>query len=102
MRKPNYSHEKRQREIAKQKKREAKKLKKNERANANEEEVEDDGMEPAHIAAAKAAYKSNTGAGQILRSLARSKSNTDMMQPATRISIGFKISHLAVISIGPR
>jgi hypothetical protein len=38
LRKPNYSHEKRQREIAKQKKREAKKLKKNERANTNEEE----------------------------------------------------------------
>ena len=37
LRKPNYSHEKRQREIAKQKKREAKKLKKNERANADEE-----------------------------------------------------------------
>ena len=37
LRKPNYSHEKRQREIAKQKKREAKRRKKNERADVNEE-----------------------------------------------------------------
>ena len=34
MRKPNYSHEKRQKEIAKQKKREAKKLKKASEAEA--------------------------------------------------------------------
>ncbi len=37
MRKPNYSHEKRQRELAKQQKREAKRLKKSERTKSNEE-----------------------------------------------------------------
>jgi hypothetical protein len=41
LRKPNYSHEKRQREIAKQKKREAKKLKKTERDKSDEEKDAD-------------------------------------------------------------
>jgi hypothetical protein len=38
VRKPNYSHDKRQRELAKQKKREAKKLKKTERVNPDGEQ----------------------------------------------------------------
>ncbi len=38
MRKPNYSHEKRQREMAKQKKREAKALKKAEKGKADEKD----------------------------------------------------------------
>jgi hypothetical protein len=37
LRKPNYSHEKRQREIAKQKKRDAKRQKKSERLKTDEE-----------------------------------------------------------------
>ncbi len=38
MRKTNYSYEKRQREIAKQKKREIKRLKKNEKDNGSDQE----------------------------------------------------------------
>lgn len=38
MRKANYSYEKRQREIAKQKKREIKRLKKNEKDNGSDQE----------------------------------------------------------------
>ena len=38
LRKPNYSYEKRQREIAKQKKRDAKRLKKSERVEPDEEQ----------------------------------------------------------------
>jgi hypothetical protein len=41
LRKPNYSHEKRQREIAKQKKRDAKRLKKSERLKTDEEKDTD-------------------------------------------------------------
>ena len=40
MRKPNYSHDKRQREMAKQKKREAKALKKAERGKPDEKDVD--------------------------------------------------------------
>jgi hypothetical protein len=39
MKKPNYSHEKRQRELAKQKKKDAKKLEKANKGAANEEET---------------------------------------------------------------